>query len=83
MDLSCNIIVIQSRRDKHVFFILKATYVSAITEYIDFVNRFYIFRTKGDSFTDIGYSTITFAIVYGSKIQLAYWHDKIINLYNC
>jgi hypothetical protein len=29
-----------------MYFILKAIYVSAITEYIDFVHRFYIFSLK-------------------------------------
>jgi hypothetical protein len=32
-----------------MYFILKVIYVSAITEYIDFVHRFYIFCTKGNS----------------------------------
>jgi hypothetical protein len=31
------------------FFILKAIYISAMTEYTDFVYWFYIFCTKGDS----------------------------------
>jgi hypothetical protein len=49
VDMSCNVIVIQSRRDKHEFFILKVIYVSAIIEYTDFAYQFYIFCSKGDS----------------------------------
>jgi hypothetical protein len=65
------------------FFILNAIYVSAITEYIDFVHQFYIFCTKGNSLQISSSLRLQFAIGCSSKAQSVDRHDKTIGLYNC